>query len=104
LSIALEDLFSSAGHVIRANVITKAATGVFGRLFGFVQYASADEATRAIAQYDGKRMGDAALHVRFGNSNRVIKRRRLYMKNLPQGVDVCMPYFAYRGTLLTILL
>ncbi len=48
----LQEYFSSAGQVAAANVVMDRETGR-SRGFGFVEMASDDEATAAIAQFNG---------------------------------------------------
>ncbi len=52
----LRDLFSQAGTVESASVIEDRDTGR-SRGFGFVEMASAEEATAAIEQFNGKEFG-----------------------------------------------
>ncbi|HUF03154.1 MAG TPA: RNA-binding protein [Aridibacter sp.] len=52
----LEELFSSAGTVESANVITDRDTGR-SRGFGFVEMSSTEEANNAIAEFNGKEVG-----------------------------------------------
>ncbi|MFZ5876458.1 MAG: RNA recognition motif domain-containing protein [Nitrospirota bacterium] len=49
----LQALFTQAGHVTSAKVITDVYTGR-SRGFGFVEMASRDEGQRAIDQFNGK--------------------------------------------------
>ncbi len=49
----LETLFTQAGHVTSAKVITDVYTGR-SRGFGFVEIGSRDEGQRAIDQFNGK--------------------------------------------------
>lgn len=52
----LEELFSGAGTVQSANVITDRDTGR-SRGFGFVEMSSTEEANNAIAEFNGKEFG-----------------------------------------------
>lgn len=58
----LHDLFSEAGNVSSAQVVTDRYTGQ-SRGFGFVEMASEDEAQQAIAAINGKNVGGRALVV-----------------------------------------
>ena len=49
----LEQLFSGAGTVQSVNIISDRDTGR-SRGFGFVEMSSADEANKAIAEFNGK--------------------------------------------------
>ena len=58
----LNDLFSEAGNVSSAQVVTDRYTGQ-SRGFGFVEMASDDEAQQAIAAINGRNVGGRALVV-----------------------------------------
>ena len=58
----LHDLFSEAGNVSSAQVVTDRYTGQ-SRGFGFVEMASEDEAQQAIAAINGRDVGGRALVV-----------------------------------------
>ncbi len=58
----LEQLFSQAGTCESVAVITDRATGR-SRGFGFVEMASASEAMKAIAEFNGKELQGRALNV-----------------------------------------
>ncbi|MGO8670860.1 MAG: RNA recognition motif domain-containing protein [Capsulimonadaceae bacterium] len=58
----LHDLFSEAGNVASAQVVTDRYTGQ-SRGFGFVEMASEDEAQQAIAAINGRNVGGRALVV-----------------------------------------
>ena len=58
----LHDLFSEAGNVSTAQVVTDRYTGQ-ARGFGFVEMASEDEAQQAIAAINGRNVGGRALVV-----------------------------------------
>ncbi len=58
----LHDLFSEAGSVTSAQVITDRYTGQ-SRGFGFVEMATAEEAQAAIASLNGRNVGGRALTV-----------------------------------------
>ena len=58
----LHDLFSEAGNVSSAQVVTDRYTGQ-ARGFGFVEMASEDEAQQAIAAINGRTVGGRALVV-----------------------------------------
>jgi RNA recognition motif-containing protein len=58
----LNDLFSEAGNVSSAQVVTDRYTGQ-SRGFGFVEMASEDEAQQAIAAINGRNVGGRALVV-----------------------------------------
>ena len=58
----LHDLFSEAGNVSSAQVVTDRYTGQ-ARGFGFVEMASEDEAQQAIAAINGRNVGGRALVV-----------------------------------------
>ena len=58
----LNDLFSEAGNVSSAQVVTDRYTGQ-ARGFGFVEMASEDEAQQAIAAINGRNVGGRALVV-----------------------------------------
>jgi RNA recognition motif-containing protein len=58
----LNDLFSEAGNVSSAQVVTDRYTGQ-SRGFGFVEMASEDEAKQAIAAINGREVGGRALVV-----------------------------------------
>ena len=59
---SLNDLFSEAGNVTSAQVVTDRYTGQ-SRGFGFVEMASDDEAQQAIAAINGRTVGGRALVV-----------------------------------------
>ena len=59
---SLNDLFSEAGNVTSAQVVTDRYTGQ-SRGFGFVEMASEDEAQQAIAAINGRTVGGRALVV-----------------------------------------
>jgi cold-inducible RNA-binding protein len=61
-SADLESLFAKAGTCESASVITDRATGR-SRGFGFVEMASQEEASRAIAELDGTEIGGRKLSV-----------------------------------------
>ncbi|HEX9930592.1 MAG TPA: RNA-binding protein [Pyrinomonadaceae bacterium] len=58
----LQELFSQAGTVESAQVVTDRDSG-FSRGFGFVEMASADEAKSAITQFNGTEIDGRALNV-----------------------------------------
>lgn len=58
----LRDLFEQHGHVTSVAVITDRETGR-AKGFGFVEFASDDEAKAAIEALDGKEVGGRALKV-----------------------------------------
>ena len=58
----LRTLFSQAGSVTGSNVITDKFTGK-SRGFGFVEMSSADDAQKAIAQFNGQDFQGRALTV-----------------------------------------
>ena len=58
----LEQLFGQAGTVQSASVVEDRDTGR-SRGFGFVEMSSQEEATSAIAQFNGKEVGGRALTV-----------------------------------------
>ena len=58
----LHDLFSEAGNVASAQVVTDRYTSQ-SRGFGFVEMASEDEAQQAIAAINGRNVGGRALVV-----------------------------------------
>ena len=58
----LQDLFGQAGTVHSASVVEDRDTGR-SRGFAFVEMSSEDEATSAIAQFNGKELGGRALKV-----------------------------------------
>jgi len=58
----LEELFSGAGTVESANIITDRDTGR-SRGFGFVEMSSAEEANNAIAEFNGTEFGGRDLVV-----------------------------------------
>ena len=58
----LHDLFSEAGNVASAQVVTDRYTGQ-SRGFGFVEMATEDEAQQAIAAINGRNVGGRALVV-----------------------------------------
>jgi RNA recognition motif-containing protein len=62
LSYQLHDLFSEAGNVSSAQVVTDRYTGE-ARGFGFVEMATEDEAQQAIAAINGRNVGGRALVV-----------------------------------------
>ena len=58
----LQELFASAGTVESASVVEDRDTGR-SRGFAFIEMSSAEEATSAIAQFNGKEVGGRALKV-----------------------------------------
>ncbi len=58
----LNDLFGTIGTVESANIIEDRETGR-SRGFGFVEMASADDAERAIAEFNGKEVDGRTLKV-----------------------------------------
>lgn len=58
----LQAHFAQAGNVTSANVITDKMTGR-SRGFGFVEYATDEEARAAIEMFDGKELGGRSLVV-----------------------------------------
>lgn len=58
----LHDLFSQAGSVISARVITDRDTRQ-SRGFGFVEMDSSEDAAKAISQFNGYSLGDRSLTV-----------------------------------------
>ena len=58
----LNDLFGAIGTVESANIIEDRETGR-SRGFGFVEMASADDAERAIAEFNGKEVDGRTLKV-----------------------------------------
>lgn len=51
----LQEFFGQAGTVTAANIITDRESG-FSRGFGFVEMANADEATAAVAMFNGQEL------------------------------------------------
>ena len=79
---ALRDAFAPYGAVLSATIITDRDTGQ-SRGFGFVEYATSDEASRAIEALNGADLAGRALNVsvaRPRNSDRGSEGgdRRLY--------------------------
>ena len=58
----LNELFSQAGTVESASVVTDRDSG-FSRGFGFVEMSNDDEAKSAISQFNGKEIDGRALNV-----------------------------------------
>jgi RNA recognition motif-containing protein len=58
----LSDAFAKAGTVVSATVITDKMTGR-SKGFGFVEMASEEEASAAIAMYDGKELDGRTINV-----------------------------------------
>jgi len=58
----LKELFSQAGEVVSANVLTDRQTGR-SRGFGFVEMASEEEAKQAIDMFDGTEQGGRTIKV-----------------------------------------
>ncbi len=58
----LRDLFTPLGEVVSAKIITDAATGR-SKGFGFVEMASDEEADKAIADLNGKKVMERPLNV-----------------------------------------
>jgi cold-inducible RNA-binding protein len=58
----LQDLFAQAGTVQSASVVEDRDTGR-SRGFAFIEMSSEEEATSAIAQFNGKEVGGRALKV-----------------------------------------
>jgi RNA recognition motif-containing protein len=58
----LQELFSQAGTVESAQVVTDRASG-FSRGFGFVEMSSDEEAQAAISQFNGTEIDGRALNV-----------------------------------------
>ena len=58
----LQDLFSQAGTVNSANILTDRDSG-FSRGFGFVEMASKEEGEAAISMFNGKEVNGRALNV-----------------------------------------
>ncbi len=59
---ALRDVFASKGEVVSAKIITDAATGR-SKGFGFVEMASDEDASRAIAELNGTTVEGRAINV-----------------------------------------
>jgi len=58
----LRDLFTPIGEVLSAKIITDAATGR-SKGFGFVEMASDEDATKAIADLNGTSVMDRSINV-----------------------------------------
>jgi RNA recognition motif-containing protein len=63
----LREVFAAAGQVESAAVVTDRDTGR-SRGFGFVEMATAEEADRAIAQFNGKELDGRQLRVEKSDS------------------------------------
>ena len=62
----LSELFSAAGEVVSANIITDRFSGQ-SRGFGFVEMATAEEAQRAISELNGKDLDGRKITVNVSN-------------------------------------
>lgn len=58
----LQQIFSQAGNVTSATVISDRATGR-SKGFGFVEYATPEEAEKAKAELEGKDLNGRPLHI-----------------------------------------
>jgi RNA recognition motif-containing protein len=61
-SESLRELFSQAGNVVSATVVTDRDTGQ-SRGFGFVEMSTTEEATQAVQQLNGKSLDGRSLKV-----------------------------------------
>jgi RNA recognition motif-containing protein len=74
----LKGLFSQAGEVVSANLITDAVTGKL-RGFGFVEMGTEGEAEKAISMFDGSDFMNRRLVVRVARPRkRPMEERRTF--------------------------
>ncbi|MFH1233802.1 MAG: RNA-binding protein [Patescibacteria group bacterium] len=71
---SLSDLFSGAGNVVSANIITDRQTGR-SKGFGFVEMSSAEEAQKAIEMFNGKDLDGRQLAVNLARPKEDRPRR-----------------------------
>lgn len=65
----LQEFFAPAGQVVSATVITDRMSGR-SRGFGFVEFATDEEAAKAVEMFNGKELGGRAIVVNEARENR----------------------------------
>jgi RNA recognition motif-containing protein len=87
-------LFSKFGNVTASKVVRDRATG-YSYGFGFIDYATEEEAERAIAGLNGTQLQHKRLKVAFSRQGDNIKGANLYIRNLPRMATVAEVERAY---------
>ena len=85
----LREVFAQAGNVESAAVVTDRETGQ-SRGFGFVEMASAEEATEAVKKFNGHEVDGRTLRVELANSTGAggSRRRRWLPERRPRPLVV----------------
>jgi len=102
----LKDHFKGAGNVIRADVMEDHETGR-SKGCGLVEFATKEEAARAISMYNDTELDDRQIQVRedretSGLDDPEVTERRLYVQNLSWNVNwkILKTHFSQAGTVL----
>lgn len=87
-------MFSKFGNVTASKVVRDRATG-YSYGFGFIDYATEEEAERAIAGLNGSQLQHKRIKVAFSRQGENIKGSNLYIRNLPKTATVSDLEMAY---------
>lgn len=68
------DLFRKYGKVKSFDLVMDAKTGL-SKGFGFVEMPNLDEATKAVSELNGKKVGGSAIRVKRAANSSIIKKR-----------------------------
>lgn len=79
------ELFSKPGHLTASKVIRDRATG-YSYGFGFVDYATEEDAANAIAMLNGYQIQHKQIKVAYSRQGDNVKGANLYLRNLPKTV------------------
>jgi len=79
------DLFSNAGHVTASKIIRDRASG-YSYGFGFIDYATEEEAANAIDMLNGYQLQHKRIKVSYARQGENVKGANLYLRNLPKEV------------------
>lgn len=72
----MSEAFSPYGQVIEANIVTDRASNR-SRGFGFVKYASEDEAEKALTEMNGRSLDGRAIFVDYAKPARSVSRNEM---------------------------
>jgi len=80
-------LFQKFGNVTASKVVRDRATG-YSYGFGFIDYATEEEAERAVRALNGTQLQHKRIKVAFSRQGDNIKGANLYIRNLPKAATV----------------
>ena len=80
-------LFQKFGNVTASKVVRDRATG-YSYGFGFIDYATEEEAERAVRALNGSQLQHKRIKVAFSRQGDNIKGANLYLRNLPKTATV----------------